>query len=707
MKRVLIGAALIGLALIVIAALGLIFFLNPIVAGLKPTIVQTISQAVNAPVEIGKVTASIFPTTSVEISDLRIGDGARLETLGAETTLSELLRGTLGVQSLSLRNGNVTIIKTPDGKVSVAGISLEKKNEPQKTFERPGEKIGEKTDDKRPLELRIDKVNFENLALTLRDQSHSSPLELQVTDLSGSVNHIGGTSPLDVSVSASVLGTQPKNLELSGSVLPSSLMSSSPQLQGKISLAHINLTKVAEIERALGLGVAKLNMSGELTKSASFQAVPGGIQIKGQTDASQAKIEFAEIFQKEAGVPLKISAEGTVQLPGALDLHPVHIVLGSAEITASYTSAAGKSAFTLASSNLDLTEVSKFVLPARAFGLSGTVTADIKAGSTLTDMAGAVTFNNVSAKTPSTAVENLTGKLSLDHDTVTTNGLQLAVLGQKVVVDGSAKLQPERWTLNPTKIQAFGGVAALTGAMEKTGTHALSSTIKATRLDLKQLSSLTPNAKFKLRGTLSDLSANINGASDSLSTSAGGNFSFAAEKGAIEGVNIFGQALKKLDILPGVSEQIALLVPEQFRPLVDSDATEFENLDAGGSFANGKALSLSQFSLRHALYQIVGKGTLVLGGDMNIKAQLQLTKLLADSMLKRQPKLKYLLDRNGSLIIPVVISRTDGKTLVIPDASELGKNAARNAATDAAGKALDKIAPGLGGASKVLDSLFK
>jgi len=92
---------------------------------------------------------------------------------------------------------------------------------------------------------------------------------------------------------------------------------------------------------------------------------------------------------------------------------------------------------------------------------------------------------------------------------------------------------------------------------------------------------------------------------------------------------------------------------------------------------------------------------------MNLKAQAKLTPALTAGMVAKEAKLGLLLDREKNMVFPLVISRENGSTLVLPDAEDLLKRAASNSAKEAAGKALDKVVPGLGeGASKLLDKLF-
>jgi hypothetical protein len=182
-----------------------------------------------------------------------------------------------------------------------------------------------------------------------------------------------------------------------------------------------------------------------------------------------------------------------------------------------------------------------------------------------------------------------------------------------------------------------------------------------------------------------------------------GSLEANAVKGAIVGFNLLAQTLGKIDQIPGLGAALLEFIPENRRWIVQSDSTSFDDLSLQAQMS-GKDIKLTNFTLTHELYVLTGRGTIPANGELNIEAQLKLTEALAKGMVLKQPKLKLLLDKNNSIVFPVIITRKGGVLLVFPDVSNLGKRALENTARDAATKALDKVSPGLGGA---LNSLFK
>ena len=111
----------------------------------------------------------------------------------------------------------------------------------------------------------------------------------------------------------------------------------------------------------------------------------------------------------------------------------------------------------------------------------------------------------------------------------------------------------------------------------------------------------------------------------------------------------------------------------------------------------------------HSLYTIDGTGWADLKvGSFKVEAKLRLSPQLSAGMIEREPKLKLLQDKSGNMVVPVVIKKSSsGRTLVLPDTKDITKRAAKNTAKEAATKAIDKIAPGIGrDATKLLDGLF-
>ena len=116
------------LALIIIAVVAGIFFLNPIVSKLKPQIENSISNIVKQDVKISDIEAKVFPNIGVKLSGVKLEDSvASIDNLFLHTGLSQLLKGKLNVDTFSLTKPNFNLTKDKNGLIRLGSFILNKK----------------------------------------------------------------------------------------------------------------------------------------------------------------------------------------------------------------------------------------------------------------------------------------------------------------------------------------------------------------------------------------------------------------------------------------------------------------------------------------------------------------------------------------------------------------------------------------------------
>lgn len=290
--------------------------------------------------------------------------------------------------------------------------------------------------------------------------------------------------------------------------------------------------------------------------------------------------------------------------------------------------------------------------------------------------------------------------IGLESGTLSELPIGPTKLSLDVALDEQNK--PRTATLQPSTLQLFGGSISVQGALQNG--NAVTAQVKASGLDIaKVVAFASPDAKVKATGTLSSFSLQLAGPLEGFGAHARGPLALEATKGTIEGFNLLAQTLGKIDQIPGLGQALLAFVPEKHRPLLQVNSTPFDRLSVSSQLA-GRDVSLQSVQLVHSLYSVNGNGKIEASGDLDISAQLALSEQLTGGMVEKEQKLRLLLDSSRSMVIPVVIKRSGGLFVVLPDVTNLGKRALGNTAKDAASKALDKVAPGLGGA---LDSLFK
>ena len=204
-----------------------------------------------------------------------------------------------------------------------------------------------------------------------------------------------------------------------------------------------------------------------------------------------------------------------------------------------------------------------------------------------------------------------------------------------------------------------------------------------------------------LSGTVKTLSLQTNGNLDNPKGSLNGPLVLSIGQGEIKGLNIFGSVMKSLGDVPALGQIIGL--PTELLQLAQGSGTAFDEINLNAQIQR-EHLDISSLTLSHALYNISAQGTTGFDGSMQLTAQFRLSPVLISKLVTKQPKLKLLLDRKGNLVIPVTISKREGSTMIVPDISELGKQALENTAKEAAGQLIKGAVPG--DAGKLLNSLF-
>ncbi len=293
------------------------------------------------------------------------------------------------------------------------------------------------------------------------------------------------------------------------------------------------------------------------------------------------------------------------------------------------------------------------------------------------------------------------GSVTLDATGGSLGGTDLSGISLVTEID------PRLVQLEPSTLSLFGGKVTVSGRLERGESGALSTVLQGEGLDAAQVSrTFLKGGKISLTGTISSLKANLQTVLAKPADALSGTGVIVVERGEIVGVNIVQETLGKITSIPGIGLGLASYIPERARPLMSGEGTQFDRL-SGSITLGGRAVQLREIALQHTLYLITGQGTIGFDGTLDLKAQLRLTPQMAGDMTLKEPKLKLLFDPLGNLTIPVSIFTKGDATIVLPDTEHLVQNAARNTAKEAAGRALDKIAPGLGEATKALDSLFK
>ena len=260
-------------------------------------------------------------------------------------------------------------------------------------------------------------------------------------------------------------------------------------------------------------------------------------------------------------------------------------------------------------------------------------------------------------------------------------------------------VEPKSTDLNKLNLNVGSGQVSLKGKiLPNAGTNI---SVNGQGLAISDLLKFTPDPAGRekpISGILTKLSSDLkmNGASKS------GPFSVVISPFSIKGFNIFKKISDALDIIPGLSLSLISAVPESHGAILLSQNSEFQSVSASGSIMDSK-INLTNFEAKSKGYSISGQGVMD-NGAMDLKVKFIVDRELVSLLEARNPKISKVKNLDGTIVLPLEITKSkEGVPIIIPDAKDLLKSQLGIQAKEGAKKALDKVAPGLGG---VVDGLF-
>ena len=661
---VLLGAVAVGL---------LIWNINPVLALFKPKIENIISGGLHQPVAIGEMSLKFFPEFAVNVADVRLagGDIPVVKDLILKAQLAPLLHRELNVSEVGIDGAALNVIRDESGKITLNGLPIGSEDK------KPSAENKDAADDKSAsISLDVKSAWLKNSRVTWTDKKITPAQTVVIDDIAANIDGMTAQSAEKINLSASLLGKSKNNFRLSGSM-------HAPNAEMALSLDALDFDQLTKLADAYGGGSKDLMLSGESSFKATVKgSLFGGGGLTVSFDATKAGIVFKDIFEKLASVPLTIQTSGQADISGKVTLPSVDIKLADIELSAPIEYSPLGTTVNLKTVKFPLATLEKLFPAAKSYHMSG-------------ELSGAVT-TVVRADAPplttgSVQIKNAGVEVSTKDKPLTLSGMNL-----------NLEMKDSKYILKPSVVPIFGGKVALQAEVNEAMN--LNGSAKAQKLDLAQIADFTgASAKVGMTGNLDTATLQINGPVANLAAQASGTLNAIALNGTLQGFNLLGQTVGKLATVPLIGDSIKAVIPEKYRPLIDANSTAYEKLTINSSFS-GKNITLSEINLQHSVYLVTGSGEIRANGDMDVRAQLRLTPAVTEGMVSRSAKLKLLLDPRNNLVVPLMLHKKNGVFIVLPDVSELGKTALGSVAKDTATKALDKVAPGLGGA---LDSLFK
>ena len=288
------------------------------------------------------------------------------------------------------------------------------------------------------------------------------------------------------------------------------------------------------------------------------------------------------------------------------------------------------------------------------------------------------------------------GAISASTNLTSASGMAANVPYQNLSL--AALYGSNRLTINSLKLNAFDGIVGASGVANLGGDHNFSLRLSTANLDVqKALVAQKSKAADTLRGFLTG-NVQVAGAGssfDQIKPTLHGNGGANLKNGKLVGLNVVGQAVQKIDNLPGIGALVPASVAERHPALFHSNDTDIQN--ASLTFMlQGPRLTTHDLNLAAADYSALGDGWFDMDKNIDLAAHILLSKAFSSELIEAKHNVAYLTNPNGRVEIPLRVVGHLPKPAVIPDVSVLAQRAATHAAQREVGRLLGKH--GVGGA---------
>jgi len=236
---------------------------------------------------------------------------------------------------------------------------------------------------------------------------------------------------------------------------------------------------------------------------------------------------------------------------------------------------------------------------------------------------------------------------------------------------------------------AASGETRLSGADSKTTFRFTGKGIKASRLvppDPRQPVTLSGLLGVSLEGAASGLEA------DRIQQTLSTQGKLFLKEGVIQNFNLVREILSKLSIIPGMQQRFQQRLPPEYLQKVNQKDTPLESLELPFSIQNSR-LSMPMIAVTSENFSLSGALNMSLAGGLAGRLMVRLDPYFSAALIRAVQELQYLTTASGEIEIPVGVSGTTAKPVVLPDLQYIGSRLATAKTQELIGSFLQKKNP--------------
>jgi hypothetical protein len=173
------------------------------------------------------------------------------------------------------------------------------------------------------------------------------------------------------------------------------------------------------------------------------------------------------------------------------------------------------------------------------------------------------------------------------------------------------------------------------------------------------------------------------------------------KNGVLENMNLLALGLGNIPMLPGLLDSVMPDLPAETQDEVKKGITRFETCKAQAHIVNG-LMQLDAVDIITRDLAVQAKGTIKLVESVSVKADVRMDKDISMRLAQKVKELAYLQDGDGKIYLPVKITGSLMKPVVMPDAEYLTKKLL----AAAGGEQLQKALGGNAAAAEAVGAIF-
>jgi uncharacterized protein involved in outer membrane biogenesis len=243
------------------------------------------------------------------------------------------------------------------------------------------------------------------------------------------------------------------------------------------------------------------------------------------------------------------------------------------------------------------------------------------------------------------------------------------------------------------KLKAFSGDIVATGETQLEPAAPMTASISFTNLDLQQaLDSQKSKAAGVVRGTLGG-KVNVTaktGTFDEMKPTFKGAGSLVLTNGKLVGVNIGGQALKKVQNLPAIGNLVPDAVIRNHPELFSNPDTDIQIASLSFVLA-GPRITSHDIKVQTVDYNLLGDGWFDMDKNIDLAARIVLSAPFSRELIDQKKEVAYIANQDGQIDIPLQITGQLPKPSVLPNVTELAQRAGTHAVQAQGQKYIGKL----------------